>query len=328
MADWACEKWGRQFTDEFARVRATRLFHVHMDAPTYNFDEVLSYAGLPVLGVEYSPAQADLRCSSREVREVDGRSLHEFEVTIQYETTPYLVWDVKLSTQTVDQVLEQTMYRTTGVGVPARFPASPAKYLYSKPSGLAGEVISNRAGEPFDPPTMTTRRQTIISASIVAESIVDLGFASVNDLVAFTDTVNDDRLLIFGIPSPVMMGDYWSFLMDDVTITKLPKIGGGCDIRVDLRIVYDPLGHCQVVLNAGYNERVPDGGVDKRRKCRDNGQTEVSAPVPLDANGIMVPPATLPGAATYIVFPDHNAVAFSALKLPTTLCGSAAPTPP
>jgi len=328
MADYACEKWGRQYTDEFDRLAATRVFHVHMDLPTYNLDDVLAYSGLPVLGVEYSPTQLELRCSSREASEVNGKSLHEFEVTIQYLTTPYKIWDVRLSTQTVDQVLEQTMYTTVGGHIPARFPASPGKYLYSKPGGLAGENILNRAGDVFDPPVNTTRRQTVITATVMVETIADLGFATVDELVAFTDTVNSERLQILGIPSPLMLGDYWSFLMDDVTVTKLPKSGGGCGLKVELRIVYDPLGHCKVVLNSGYNELVDDGGVKKSRKCRDGAQTEVSAPVPLDASGVMVPRPNLPGAATYIVFPDHNALDFRLLKLPTTFCGDFIPPAP
>jgi hypothetical protein len=93
---------------------------------------------------------------------------------------------------------------------------------------------------------------------------------------------------------------------------------------VSLRLIYDPLAHCTVLLNAGYNELLV--GTAFKRKCRDSGMVEVSAPVPLDKDGVAILPPALPGAATYIVCPSREVAKFSLLGLPVLFCG-AMPTP-
>jgi len=323
-----CEKFGRQYTDEFNRQHAIRVFHVHFDSATYLLADVLLAANLPAKGDAYAIAQPALVCTGRSVGEL-GKSNLEFEVSCQYDMTPYNTWDIKIGGQSVDKVLDETMAASVGVGIPARFTTYPAKYLSTLPSGAAGENVLNRAKDPFDPPVTTTRRQNVITATALVHDITDMGFSSLGALLAMQGKVNDERIQICSIPDETGTGgDYWSFLLDEVLVEKIPTPEGDCDLKITLRVIYDPLAHCAVILNAGYNELIV--ATTFRRKCRDGGQVEVSAPVPLDKDGVMVAPSALPGAATYIIAPDHETADFSDLMLPLTICGpmpTAAPAP-
>jgi len=326
MADWVCQKFGREYTDEFQRVHGTKTYHVHLALPVDDLDLVLAAVGLPSLGDSYAPTPPPcyLRCASREVREL-GNSRSEYEVVCSYDMDPYDNWSVKVNSQTVDYVLERTMAASNVGQIPARFAGDPARYLQSRPSGLAGEFIVNRAREPFDPPVMSQRHQSVITLSMLTHDITNTGFATVGSLMGTLGKVNDARVQIFSIPDESGAGcDYWTLLMDDVSVDKLLRPDGGCDILVTLRIIYDPLGHCQVVLNCGYNQLLTPAAL--RTPCKTDSQTEVSSPMPLDANGKQLAIGGLPASATYIVFPDHQTTGFAAFNFPATFCGIS-PTP-
>jgi hypothetical protein len=320
------EVFGRQYSDEPTAGRAVRIFRATMDGATYFLTDILDDPTLPPLGEVYSWTHPELRVVGREIAEV-GRSLIEFEITIRYDRFPYNDWDVKTSSQTVDMVLDATAEATVGVGMPARFVASPAKYLATQPVGAKGETPANRAKDGFDPPIMVPRTQTVITAEIMVDAMSDLGFATVGDLNKLVGKVNSERIQIFSIPDESDMGcDYWTLLLEDAGVTKI-KTPAGCSYLVSLRIIYDPLGHCAVVLNSGYNELVEPGTAnEKKRKCRGADQMEVSAPVPLDANGQAIDPKTLPAAGTYVICPNRETFAWSVLGLPKTFC-TPAPTP-
>jgi hypothetical protein len=319
------EIFGRTYDDDPQNAHAVRVFRVTCDTPTYFLAEIADDPVMAQLGELYSLSRPDLRCVGREISEV-SRSLTEFNLTMTYNRFPYGSWDVKTSTQQVERVLDETAEATVGVGLPQRFVISPAKYLTTKPLGSKGEQVLNRAKDAFDPPVMGQRTQLVINAEIMVDAIYDLGspaFASVSDLTSLAGKVNSERIQVFSCPDETGIGaDYWTLLLDEVTVTKI-KTPTGCAYLVALRIVYDPLAHCPVVLNAGYNELVEPGTAnEKRRKCRGEDQAEVSSPVPLDANGQRVTAANLPAGATYIVFPSRETFAWSKLGLPTTFCGT------
>jgi hypothetical protein len=207
------------------------------------------------------------------------------------------------------------------------------RYLTTKPLAAKGEVPLNRAGDPFDPPVTYNRQQLVIDCSVMVDAISDLGpsFTSVGDLTSLMGKVNNKEIRIFSIPNDASTCDYWSLLLEDVNVTKI-KVPvdavhpSGCAYAVALRIVYDPLGHCAVVLNSGYNELVASGGGFKKRKCRGNDQAEASAPVLLDDVGTaIVPGALIP--ATYVICPTHETFDFASLGLPEAFCDNVFPTP-
>lgn len=311
------QTFGREYTDERGQTRAVKVFHVHFDAATGDLTDALDIVGVPLLDNKFSETSAYLRCVSREVSELE-RSLREYQVTCHYAMSEIGQWSVRLSTQTLDTVLETTAWKFVGGHPPARFTASPARYLHSLPDGLAGESVVNRAGDPFDPPPMTQRKQTVIDASVLVDDITDLGvgITSVGKLMSYIGKVNLEDLRVFGIPAPLTYCEPWTLLMDDIACEKVPLTDGTCDYRVSFRMVYDPMGHCQVVLNAGYSELIND----KARKVTGDDQVEVSSPVPLDDDGKKVEKAALPAGVTYIVFPDRDTAYFLDFNFPGDFC--------
>jgi len=311
------QKQGREYTDEYQRRHAIKTFHVYTDnIKVWNLDEILNYLQIPDLGTSYTSDSKYLICTSRTVRDLDTG--WNFEVVCNYDMTPYNVWSVKITSQSLDVVLEKTL--GDSVQMPARFTTPAAmldKYLHSLPAGAAGDFIFNRANDPFDPPVMTQRRQKVINLSMLVKDISDLGFTSVGEMMAYEGKVNLKQMQLFSIPSNATLCDYQTLLLEEINCEKLMKPDGTCDILATIRIIYDPMGHLQVVLNAGYNE-IP-GGV--RKKIVDDGQVEISSPWPLDKDGAKIPLASLPASATYIIFPDHEKVDFEPFNFPTTFCG-------
>jgi len=168
------EIFGRQYSDDPTAGRAVRIFRATLDAPAYFLTDLIDDPSLPPLGEIYSFAHPELRCVGREIAEV-GKNNTEFEVTLRYDRFPYNDWDIKISTQSVECVLDATAEATVGVGMPARFVASPQKYLATQPVGAKGETVANRAKDAFDPPVMGSRTQTVITADIMVDSMSDLG---------------------------------------------------------------------------------------------------------------------------------------------------------
>jgi len=314
-----CQKFGREYVDEFQRRHAVKTFSATADTPIEYLNAVLGFAGIPSLGESYSLDDILLKCTSREVREM-GRTNIVFEVICQYDMNPYNCWGVKLTTQTVDYVLDRTLNPTTGVGIPYRFSNDPTKYVSTEPSGLAEELVLNRAKDPFDPPVMTQRYQTVINLTNLVHDITDLGFLTIGAMQWYLGKMNSEKIQLFSIPDESNLGcDYWTLLIEDMQFEKLPKPDGDCDLAVSIKIVYDRMNHCQAVLNAGYNELV--GTPPKRRKCRDAGMVEVSAPVPLGLTGKMLEPISIPSYVRYIMVPDHEAVPFNVFNFPPLFCG-------
>jgi hypothetical protein len=172
---------------------------------------------------------------------------------------------------------------------------------------------------------MAQRHQSIITLTMLTQDITNTGFATVGSLMATLGKVNDAKVQLFSIPDETGAGcDYWTLLMDDVSVDKLLRPDGGCDILVTLRIIYDPMAHCQVVLNCGYNQLLTPAAL--RSKCKEDGQMDCSSPMPLDAAGKQLAIGGLPATATYIVFPDHMTTSFAAFGFPITFCGIS-PTP-
>jgi len=312
------EIYGRQYSDEFQNIRAVMVYRAHCDAPILRLADLMDDPMMPPLGAYYSVTHPELRCVNREIGEID-RSNTEFDVTFNFEMFPFHTWDVQIGSQSVEVVLDETKAPLVGVGIPTRFNSAPGKYLSTLPAGAQGETVLNRANDPFDPPVMGQRTQIVITCNTIVEEIADLGFANVGMLQRLVGKVNSERVQIFSIPDEGGIGcDYWSLLLDDVSVTKIKK-PTGCNLAVSYRIIYDPLGHCPVVLNAGFNELV--GAPIKRRKIRDKAQVEISAPVPLDKDGKALLEAALPAGATYIVCPSRETFDFTTLLLPTTFCG-------
>jgi hypothetical protein len=315
------QRFGRTYTDEFNRAHGIKIFRVDTAGTPYtDLDLILGVFGVPALGEVYSSGVPNLICTSRTVKEV-GTPLSLYDVECEYDIRNYLTWDVKITGQGKESVLEQTLADSAGVGLPPRFTAKPGQYLYSSPSGLAGEWVMNRADDKFDPPIMFERRLSLITANIIVPDTTYLGFQSVGELRNLEGKVNGERVTLFSFPdnSQAIGCQYWTLLMQDVDVEKLPKPAGGCDLQVTYRILYDPMGHCQVVLNSGFNQIL---GTGEKVPVYTSDQVNSNTPLPLDNNGLVIPAASLPAALTYIFFPDHETYDFNKLNLPKTFGGA------
>jgi hypothetical protein len=319
------EIFGREYGDDSQNSHVVRIFRVTMDSPTYFLADIMDDPSMPPLGQVYFPVtHEDLRCVSREISEV-GRSMTEFEVTFRYDRFPFNNWAIKMTSQTVETVLEQTLEASNTPNMPNRFILHPGTYLSTQPLGSKGEYVLNRAKCPFDPPVTRQRSQIVITADLMVNNLTDI-HASILDvgvLQAMVGKVNNAAIQILSLPDESGIGcDYWTLLLEEAAVEKV-KTPTGCAYQISLRIVYDPDGHCAVVLNAGYQELVDSGTpAEKLRQIRVAGK-DASTPVPLDQNGEALDPADLPGMETYLICPNHETTDFSILNLPTTFCGTA-----
>jgi hypothetical protein len=325
------EVFGREYGDDAQNSHAVRVFRVTMSAPTYFISDVMDDPAMPPLGQVYLPVDhEDLRCVSREITEV-GRSMTEFEVTFRYDRFPFNRWDIKLTNQTVEKVLEKTLEDSTGPARPLRFVDHPATYLETQPVGALGENVLNRAKCPLDPPVMQQRTQIVIHADIMVNELTDIHpyLTSIGELQFLVGKVNKVKIQICSLPDETGAGcDYWTLLLEEAAVTKI-ETPWGCSYQLSLRIVYDPDAHCAVVLNAGYQELVDPGDpTEKLRQIRVAGK-DATTPIPLDETGVAIDPADLPGMETYLIAPNYATADFSVLNLPTTFCGDPpSPIPP
>jgi len=325
------EVFGREYGDDSQNSHAVRVFRVTMSAPTYFISDVMDDPAMPPLGQVYLPVDhEDLRCVSREITEV-GRSMTEFEVTFRYDRFPFNNWDVKMTSQTVDAVLERTLEASNTPNMPNRFILQPGTYLSTQPLGSIDELVLNRAKCPLDPPVMRQKSQIVITADIMVNNLTDIdaSFLDVGVLQDMVGKVNKSAIQVLSLPDESGVGcDYWTLLLEEAAVTKI-KTPTGCAYQISLRLVYDPDGHVAVVLNAGYQELVDSGTpTEKLRQIRVAGK-DATTPIPLDQNGEALDPVDLPGMETYIICPNHATAEFSVLNLPTTFCGDPpSPIPP
>lgn len=324
------EIFGREYGDDSQNGHAVAIARVTMDSPTYFMADIMDDPSMPPLGDPYSPAHPELRCVSREIAEV-GRSLTEFEVTFRYDRFPFNSWDIKLTNQTVEKVLEKTLEDSTGPARPFRFVNQPATYLETQPVGALGEYVLNRAKCPLDPPVMQQCSQIVIHADIMVNNLTDIHpyLTSIAELQFMVGKVNKTKIQILSLPDETGAGcDYWTLLLEEAAVTRIDT-PTGCAYQISLRIVYDPDAHCAAVLNAGYQELVDSGtSAEKLRQIRVAGK-DATTPIPLNDAGEAIDPADLPGFETYLIAPNHGTCDFSVLNLPTTFCGDPpSPIPP
>lgn len=83
---------------------------------------------------------------------------------------------------------------------------------------------------------------------------------------------------------------------------------------VKYEMAYFPLGWQPQPINAGLMQLVSS----KLVPCWDRNRQPVTSPVPLDKNGLQIPPEDLPGAANFIKVNHFPLIDFSSLGLPPT----------
>jgi len=322
---WTAQKFGRTFVDQYNQPHGQKIYQCKFDANVDDLDLVLTAVDLPLLGDPYSAGMPVLICTSREVKE-QGNNKTLYEVVCGYDLTPYNDWKVKTSSPQLEWVLTETM---ADAADPAQYPDiynDTDKYLHTKPSGLIGEAVVNRAYDAFDPPVVGNRFQTAIDASILVTSFYNLNFGdpvetTLGGIEYYHNKVNISPITVFGLTNC----QPWTLLLEELNVEKLRKGDGSVDLAINIRLVYDPRGHCEIVLNQGLREIK---AASAKTAATDDGQIVSGKPILLDKDGKKVVTASLPAAATYIIIPTHETAEFSQLHLPQTFAGDYIPPPP
>ena len=332
---WISQKFGRTYVDESSRRHGQKIYQAFVDVPTDDLSTIASLLvpAFPLLGSAYAAGDPYLVCVSIEIKE-QGKQKQFYEVVCDYDVSPYNDWKLKVSTRTIEYALTESMARAAD---PVEYPkcyADTAKYLHTKPSGLIGEPIVNRAIEPFDPPVMANRYQTVLDCGILVSSFQNLNFGDPVEITLagiqyYLNKVNILPMNLFGLNldgNLVPNGcDPLTLLVEEMDVEKVRRADGGCDLQVSVRIVYDPRGHCDVVLNQGTKEIKAAG---KKVNATDDGQVSTSTPMLLDATGKKLATASPATDATYIICPKYETADLRQLHLPETFCGNYTPPTP
>lgn len=180
-----------------------------------------------------------------------------------------------------------------------------------------GAPILNKAGDPFDPPMVRTRRTTVFEVSRV-ERFFDGGL--IDD---FEDHLNADAWMGFPAESvkclSISAGCEYNDDVQGYVWTVDYTFGYRRPVDVGGEVVS---GWAEVVLNAGYRQLVSG-----ERKAIMVDNAPVSAPVPLKSDGTAADPSDDPVYLAFNILPTAD---FDGLGLPTDLfsIGTAEPDPP
>ena len=326
---WIAQKFGRVYVDQTNTRRGEKTYSAKFDVDVTDLDYVLLVEDLPQIGDAYSAGDTYLICTGREVKE-QGNSKQLYEIVYTYDVSPYSDWKVKVTSREIQYVLTQTMATASNDSwLPERLKGGTT-YLHTLPLGLSEESVLNMAGDPFDPPVTAVRYATVLDCSIMATSFYNLNWGDppetdLDGVVYWRGKVNSTKMNLFGLNNDGGGCDLWTLLVEEVDVEKIRKADGTCDIMLNVRIVYDPLSHCQVMLNQGWREKKTAA---KKANATDDGQVSSGKPVLLDKDGKKLATTASPDDATWVIVPTFDIADLTMLHLPTTFDGAFIPPPP
>ena len=172
---------------------------------------------------------------------------------------------------------------------------------FQKPAvfDLAGKLIVNSAGDPFDPPAMMDDSRRVVTVeknlAVVPTWILD-----------YQDAVNNDSFTVDGVTIGIGKAK-----MQNVTVSPRQRRNGTIFRTVTFTIHLQRDGWLLDILDAGFREKVSGG----RRNIKNNGDGEApTAPVPLDGNGQPIDDPT-PTNCVFLQFSVYKTRPFSSLPL-------------
>lgn len=325
MAFTVCQTFGRAFAEEPEAMRGTRVYNVSSDTAITDLNDVLDAADIPDISDAWDSALTALVVVSRTPEEV-GKEMKFFKVVVEYETDDTLSgWKATITTVRASWAPQMT--RSPWANAPT-YPFDAGRYI--SPDGntgatsMSGYPPINRAGDPFASPVKIDRYFQKITLVKTVEDISDIGdstITDVDDIVSFIGKMSSATTKIAGIT-----GVQWTFLMDDITLERIPRADGTYNTKVTFQILYDKeQTHASPVLNAGFREMYTkkDGITLAVRDVKNlNGATS-KKPSLLDVDGSVIQTRDLPpggaspdGPPYYIVFPFRAEVDFDLLELP------------
>lgn len=328
-----CQSFGRTFSNERNRQTGSRTYNVWSDVRV-DLDEVLQQATfIPQIGDAWGASGASGPQGLVAVRQTPievNKEQKFYKIQVDYETDDSYSsnWNVSLTTVKINYVpwRTKTAYNEAPTSI-----FDSTQYL--GPAGYGGDEdafgypIINRAKDPFEPSLTDTRYASKLTLKRVFRSLAsiqanvpspDMTIDSIDSLMSWRGVMNTSLIQIAGI-----IGDAWTFKIDDISCARLPRADGSYDTEVTFVIIHDPRSHAQVALNSGYNQII-DGTTTKRAIRDASGNKTVGMLGPqgeyLDSwtfpAGVTGPEASVDGPPYYIVFPLLEQRYFGDLDLP------------
>ena len=167
---------------------------------------------------------------------------------------------------------------------------------------VTGQPLLNAAGDPPDPPLMM---EISVPTLIVTKNFGSRPLF----LEAFRNTVNNAALTVVGKTYPANTFRLRKHRVGDELLHNLFPY-----YKLTAEFEVDPAGFNSVWLNDGRNELVNGNPIFKQPICI--AGEPVERPVPLYANGAVIPATALPGAANTRSASRYTPADYSALGLP------------
>lgn len=315
-----CESYGRQYTSAVTgQSSATRIYYAFCNT---DYDELTDLvrdavaAGLPDLGDAFGSDSGEtlLVVTEHVPREVE-KELRFYQIEVKYQSNQIIfstptnrIWDINFSSVMEEYVPDTTKFSTVPI-------YNDSAYTGPVRSVAAGRWITNNVGIPFDPPPTDLRNLVRITLKKNFASLTNIGSVTgIDDLMSYTNAVNDDDLTIAGLA-----GGKFSFWMEDIQANNTVEDGFNY-YAVTFTILYDPDLHILKILNAGYQQNNPK---DPKKIITipggENGGS-LNSPWPLDKDGFAIKGDTYAiraAKAVYYGFGVKPTKTFADLSLPT-----------
>lgn len=167
---------------------------------------------------------------------------------------------------------------------------------------VTGDMISNTAGDPPDPPQTTRRGFRVLT---VRKNVAGVPSWLLNSSFC----TNDAAFTLVGESI-----DAKQALITIVDQGELNRLNGYAFYPLTIQVEIAREDHLLRLLNDGFNQLEGGDASDKRPILINGEPTQI--PVPLAADGSQIPAASLPGAALFREWNEFPAISFTPIGLP------------
>ncbi len=243
-------------------------WQVWVDDPVNAAAQVLQYAGLPKKGDAYSVSLPSFRCIDRDVQSIS-------------QTPKVLMLVCKFSTKYDAAKMEAKELKPLDRRPVISWTSQTLTVPFVKDM-VTDEALTNSAKDPI---SGQTREVSIICYDATVNTDVQPDW-----LLDLLDTINDSDVSIRGRMWPTE-----TLLLRSASCSDQMSEMDQLYFKVGVKILANPLGWKSKILDAGLYQLIGSGltGTSGTRERCKIGEHEVTQPVPLDGEGVMVPFADL-----------------------------------
>lgn len=267
----------------------TRTFDVLTDDRNTAQKEVRDAAGVPRVGDVYP----------------DDLGATATRVSVEQDPGIFLLWRVTVEYETVTGNQNQAAEDEDPLNRPAELEWSFAQFTKVADQDIDGNMITNSAGDPFDPPPEIDDSRPVLR---IARN--EAGFSAAT-AVEFMDAVNDDAFF-GGQPGQVKVAN----------ISAVRQFENGIPFwRVVYEFHFRREGWSLQILDRGYRilvGGVPEPVVEDVKNPGGGTETfqEVREPILLNGAGLPKPSTPPPSPGVYLSFDVYKTKTFAVLGLP------------